>query len=226
MTFALNSVRLAAFLVVIACWLIFIFVLVLRKKTVAPSKTRRIAASRWGFVLQGLSYALIWSLPRRQVSLLPRFTWLEVVLAGFAATTAIASVWLWLWVLRALGHHWALMARVVEGHRLVTEGPYRLVRNPIYLSMFGMLVATGLVVTSWWVLPLAAGVFLAVNAIRIRAEEKLLRVSFGLKFDDYAFRVPAMFLAYNIPLPCFLLAPVDTLLSTDSEPLNWTPTQG
>lgn len=193
MTMEFDSVRLAAFAVVLACWLTFILVLAFRKKIVASPVTGRIGASHWGLLLEGLSYVMVWVLPRKEVSLLPMPKWLEVFWAGLAATTAIASVLLWLWALRALGNHWALVARVVKEHRLVTNGPYGLVRNPIYLSMLGMLVATGLVVTRWWVLGLATAVFLAGNSIRVRAEEQLLRASFGPEFDAYAARVPAMF---------------------------------
>jgi protein-S-isoprenylcysteine O-methyltransferase Ste14 len=59
--------------------------------------------------------------------------------------------------------------------------------------MFGMLVATGLVFSRWWNLLGAVIFFLIGNQIRIRAEEKLLRETFGSQFDDYARRVPAFF---------------------------------
>jgi protein-S-isoprenylcysteine O-methyltransferase Ste14 len=193
MAIEFNSVRLAAFAAVLACWLTFILVLALRKKIAALPVTGRIGASNWGLLLEALSYVMVWALPRKEASLLHLPAWLEVFVAGLAATAAIASVLLWLWALRALGRHWALVARVVQGHKLVTNGPYGFVRNPIYLSMFGMLVATGLVVTRWWVLALAVAVFLVGNSIRVRAEEQLLRASFGPEFDDYAARVPAMF---------------------------------
>ncbi len=84
-------------------------------------------------------------------------------------------------------------ARLIEGHKLITEGPYRFVRNPIYLAMFGMILSTGLAISRWWVLPIAITLFLIGNAIRIRSEEKLLRESFGAEFEDYARRVPALF---------------------------------
>lgn len=94
---------------------------------------------------------------------------------------------------RALGKQWSYVARIVEGHKLITQGPYGFVRNPIYLGMFGMLLATGLAISRWWALPIAVAVFLVGSWIRIRSEERLLRESFGAEFDDYACRVPAVF---------------------------------
>ena len=93
----------------------------------------------------------------------------------------------------ALGRHWALVARVVEGHELITHGPYAVVRNPIYLGMFGAVLATGLAFSRWWTFLMAIVLFLIGNRIRIRAEEQLLRQTFGAKFDAYAQRVPAFF---------------------------------
>ena len=81
---------------------------------------------------------------------------------------------------------------MVEGHELITRGPYSLVRNPIYLGMFGMLLATGLAVGRWPVLLAAIVVFLIGIEIRIRTEEKLLREAFGEKFEEYARRVSAL----------------------------------
>jgi len=67
------------------------------------------------------------------------------------------------------------------------------VRNPIYLGMFGLMVATGLAYTTWWALLAAVILFLSGNRIRIRSEEKLLRETFGVQFDEYASRVRAFF---------------------------------
>jgi protein-S-isoprenylcysteine O-methyltransferase Ste14 len=92
-----------------------------------------------------------------------------------------------------LGKQWTFEARVIQGHELITQGPYALVRNPIYLGMFGLMIATGLAYSTWWVLGAAIIVFLLGNRIRIRSEEKLLREIFGVQFDDYARRVPTLF---------------------------------
>jgi protein-S-isoprenylcysteine O-methyltransferase Ste14 len=72
---------------------------------------------------------------------------------------------------RTLGAQWAYVARVTEGHRLVTEGPYRWVRNPIYSGMLGMMLATGLAVSSWMAFPIAIVVF-GVGRTSVSAEKR------------------------------------------------------
>jgi protein-S-isoprenylcysteine O-methyltransferase Ste14 len=93
---------------------------------------------------------------------------------------------------RTLGKQWAVAARLVEGHKLITEGPYAYVRNPIYTGMFGMLLATGLAMEHWIATIAAVVIFAAGLVIRVRTEEKLLRAAFGQEFEDYAQRVPAV----------------------------------
>jgi protein-S-isoprenylcysteine O-methyltransferase Ste14 len=105
---------------------------------------------------------------------------------------AVASVWLVNAAARRLGKQWALAARLVEGHELIQDGPYRIVRNPIYTGMFGMLLATGLAAAQWIPLLIAIVLFIAGTYIRMRTEERLLSAAFGSEFEAYARRVPAL----------------------------------
>jgi protein-S-isoprenylcysteine O-methyltransferase Ste14 len=194
MAVVLNPLPTAVFYAVLACWFLFVATFLFRKKLPKTAERKRASVSRWGIALQGLSFAPVWSIHRQYFTpLAPMAKWFEIVLAIVTVGTAAASVWICLAAVRALGKQWAIVARVVEGHKLVTEGPYRRVRNPIYLGTFGMLLATGFAVSRWWIIPVAAAVFLIGNTIRVRSEEKLLRESFGAEFEVYAQRVPAMF---------------------------------
>ena len=91
-----------------------------------------------------------------------------------------------------MGKQWSLEARVLKGHKLITQGPYRIVRNPIYTGMLGMLIATGLAVSHWIGLVAGMIMFAIGTFIRVRSEEKLLRETFGNEWDEYARRVPAV----------------------------------
>jgi protein-S-isoprenylcysteine O-methyltransferase Ste14 len=93
---------------------------------------------------------------------------------------------------KMLGKEWSITARMVQDHKLATKGPYARVRHPIYTGMLGMLVATGLAISSWSVLVAAIVVFAIGTWIRVRSEERLLRETFGPQFEEYARRVPAV----------------------------------
>ncbi len=191
MTFSPDRPAEVALLVVMACWLGFGLILLAGKRQAAVAEIQRDTRSGIGFFLQGVGYAIAFGIPRPFFSsLAPLPKTAELILCAVTIAIAVASLWFCLAAVRALGKQWALVARVVEGHELITKGPYGIVRNPIYLAMFGMLIATELAVSRWQALVAGIIVFLAGNEIRIRSEEKLLREAFGLKFEDYARRVP------------------------------------
>lgn len=93
---------------------------------------------------------------------------------------------------RTLGKQWTVAAQLVESHKLITGGPYQYIRNPIYTGMLGMMIATGLAMSTWYVLILATILGWIGTIIRIRSEEKLLRVKFGEEFVQYTQKVPAL----------------------------------
>jgi protein-S-isoprenylcysteine O-methyltransferase Ste14 len=115
-----------------------------------------------------------------------------IVFSLFTIGIAAGSGWLIEAAVRTLGKQWALPARLVEGHKLITVGPYAYVRNPIYTGMLGMLIATGLAMEHWVALIVALVIFIVGMVIRVRSEEKLLRTAFGEEFEEYAKRVPAV----------------------------------
>ncbi len=185
-----------AFYGVILCWWLFGLTFWLRKQPHSRAHaTKRDLTSYVGMALQAAGYLVEWWFPflLRQRSPIaaqpPWFAWtlaiLAVAIAAFSAVFVNAAA-------RRLGKQWSLAARIVEDHDLIQDGPYRFVRNPIYTGMFGMLVATGLTVSTWLPLLCASAVFMIGTYIRVRIEERLLRETFGPTFDDYKRRVPAV----------------------------------
>jgi protein-S-isoprenylcysteine O-methyltransferase Ste14 len=77
------------------------------------------------------------------------------------------------WAIAALGRQMDFEIRVKEGHRVMTEGPYRLVRHPIYFSSIATWGGAGLLLPSWPLLVWVA-VLAPVYYLRARAEEELL----------------------------------------------------
>jgi len=179
---------------VLVCWLIFAAVFIFRKRPDRETETKRDRVSLLGIILQMCGYAAVW-LQAPVAAFLPPVAALSglagIVFSVFVLALAAGSVWLIASAARTLGKQWALVARVVEGHNLITTGPYAYVRNPIYTGMFGMLIATGLAMEHWIGLIVGVVLFAAGLVVRVRSEEQLLRAAFGQEFEDYAKRVPA-----------------------------------
>ena len=180
---------------VVLCWMVFAAVFLLRKKPPKEPEAKRDRLSLLGIFLQMCAYFLVWFQPpwRPFLSPVPVLSGsLGIAFSAFTIALAVASVWLIASAVSTLGKQWAVAARLVEGHQLITAGPYRFVRNPIYTGMLGMLVATGLAMEHWAALIVAVVLFAVGLVIRVHSEEKLLRAAFGKEFDDYATRVPAV----------------------------------
>jgi protein-S-isoprenylcysteine O-methyltransferase Ste14 len=180
---------------VIVCWWVFGLTFWLRKKPPRAREARRDRSSLIGMLLQVAAYFIVWLHPllRRQLLIEASGSQtLNWILALVTVTIAIASVYLVNSAARRLGKQWSLTARVVEGHTLIQDGPYRFVRNPIYTGMFGMLLATGIASGQWIALLVASAVFILGTYIRVRSEEQLLREAFGSEFEKYEHKVSAL----------------------------------
>ena len=184
-----------AFYAVIGCWWIFLLTFWLRKRSPRAREVKRDWTSLLGLLLQAAGYSVVWFRPMLRKQFAPIASGSQLVQWGLTAiivAIAVTSVWLVNAAARRLGKQWALAARLVEGHNLIQDGPYRLLRNPIYVGMFGMLLATGLVLAQWFPLLIAIVLFIAGTSIRIRSEERVLREAFGSEFEEYARKVPAL----------------------------------
>ena len=190
-----TPIALFTFFAVVLCWVVFTAVFLLRQRPPKAQEAKRDRMSLLGIFLQAFAYFLAWFQPPGRPFLPPvgalsgRF---EIVLAAFTIALAAGSVWLTASAVRTLGKQWAVAARLLEGHKLITEGAYRHVRNPIYTAMLGMLIATGLAMHHWTASIVAVFLFTLGLVIRVRSEEKLLHAAFGKEFEDYAERVPAV----------------------------------
>ncbi len=189
-----TPLALATLLGVILSWIVFVGIVLLRKRPPKPPEAKRDRFASLGIVLQMCGYFLVWFQPPRQ-PFLPPVAILSgapgILFSGSTIALAASSGWLAESAIRTLGKQWALPARLVEGHKLVTVGPYAYVRNPIYTGMLGMLIASGLAMEHWIALCAALVIFMVGLIIRVRSEEKLLRAAFGQEFEDYTRRVSA-----------------------------------
>lgn len=105
-----------------------------------------------------------------------------VRLAG--VVLGLVSVPLLIWVLDALGRQWSRNLQLQEKHQLITTGPYRLVRHPMYTVIF-MAMSTVAIVSSNWLMIVPAVVAMGVIYGRIPQEEAMLIEAFPDEYKQY-----------------------------------------
>lgn len=134
-------------------------------------------------------YAVIALRPGPELAVPDALAWLGVALS-------VVGVAFSLWSIVALGRHYDLVLEVHADHELVRNGPYALVRHPVYtglaLHFAGVCFGTGNVLLTLGTLFVSYPAFL----LRAHAEEALLRERFGAEYEKYAREVPML-----VPLP-------------------------
>lgn len=117
-------------------------------------------------------------------------------LAGAAIAEALVvavlmgtTVWLFDASSRAMGKNWAIVAQTRSDHVLVQTGPFRWIRNPIYVALGLFMVAMAVAFGHWRNLVVGIPLYALGTWMRVVREEGLLRAQFGAAYDDYARRV-------------------------------------
>ncbi|MCI0413422.1 isoprenylcysteine carboxylmethyltransferase family protein [bacterium] len=102
---------------------------------------------------------------------------------GFSIALVVAGEAIRIW---AAGH-------LRKEQLLTTGGPYRIIRNPLYLGSFLIAVGFCLVANSVWIWLLVAAYFALCYVPVIRHEESVLRGKFPGEFSQYSADVPALY---------------------------------
>ena len=108
-----------------------------------------------------------------------------LLLALGGCVLALAGAALVLWSRAELGSAWSFVPMADQGTDLVTTGPYRFVRHPIYLGLSMLAMGQALAFSSW---PAVAVVFSAIVptfVCRAWAEERLLAETLGERYAIY-----------------------------------------
>ena len=112
---------------------------------------------------------------------------------GFAVASGWTLLGFWLVLLVwAVATFAAARTTIVPNRpatRLVTSGPYRLTRNPMYVSLTALYAGMTLLIDSAWIALLLPFVLAALNFWVIRSEERYLAAEFGEEYEVFRSRV-------------------------------------
>ena len=113
--------------------------------------------------------------------------WRWIGVTGLAADIA----WL-IWMFQSLGLNLTDTVVTRRNAFLVGHGPYRFVRNPMYLGILVMGATLGLALGTW-LLPVLEGATFTLLALRTQIEERYLIERFGAHYQTYMNRVGRFF---------------------------------
>ena len=153
----------------------------------------------FGYALGGLMFVLLIPTLMWWVSGMPNWcavpVWRIVVALVLAGFGLLLSVWSIVYMRRkgdgnpmdAFGHEVAPRTK-----HLMTDGPYRLSRNPMLTGSF--IYYAGVCVLLWrWPALVVFVAFIAIMMLQVLSEEKRLRKDFGEEYEEYCKRTGRFF---------------------------------
>lgn len=154
------------------------------KKNIKKSDWRRDAGIRILLII--LVLVVLWltpSLRHAEYRFGTAMQLLGTILCGAGIAFAI-------WARAHLGRNWSGTPSMKEGHELVTSGPYRFVRHPIYTGIIAAILGSALVVGTVWFIVF----FVSIGNFiwRIPLEERYMTQLFPDQYPEYKKRTKAL----------------------------------
>jgi len=107
------------------------------------------------------------------------------------AALSLAGLLFTVWARVHIGRNWSGTITLKREHELITSGPYRIVRHPIYSGLLLAFVG-GAIARGEWRGVVAVGLAFAALWRKLRIEKRWMREQFGAGYDEYARRVAAL----------------------------------
>jgi len=150
-------------------------------KEIAEEKS----ADRWLPVLSGILWLAAIAISVIDLVILQHSRYNLTAFGIAGAVFLLGGLGLYVIARRALGELFSEAVRITPEHKLITTGPYRLIRHPIYLGeiFFGLSLPMILGSLYGFILMLMP---IPMLVYRIRIEEETLVSKFGQEYLDYA----------------------------------------
>ena len=147
-----------------------------------------------GYALGGLMFVLLIPTLMWWVSGMPYLLDVPVARMAIAIVLAVLGLSLSVWSIVYMRHKGDGNPLDAFGHEvaprtkhLMTEGPYRLSRNPMLTGSFVYFAGVCVLLWTWQAL-LIFVVFVVIMLLQVRSEEKRLRRDFGEEYEAYCGR--------------------------------------
>ena len=113
------------------------------------------------------------------------------IVGSFRSHLVIGVIVIWVgilfrfWAIQTLGRFYRTTVMIQEGHRVIKNGPYRILRHPSYAGSLLSILGIAIGMSNWIGLILMLSMVFAAYRKRIIVEEKVLQESLGKEYQDY-----------------------------------------
>lgn len=175
-----------------ALWLVWgIYWLIAARNVKHAARTESPLSRAAHLVPLAIAALLLWWPWRMNDFLFDALTQLAAWMFWAGAAITAAGLLFTVWARVHLGRNWSGVVTLKQDHELVTSGPYRLVRHPVYTGLLLAFAGTALARDEWRGL-IAVVIMLAALWRKLRLEEKWLTQQFGEIYTHYKQRVAAL----------------------------------
>jgi len=154
-------------------------------------KMKGMKMAKWTWIAFSMTYPLLIFGSVGEYFLIPRR--INLWISGMGAVIVAIRIWLKWWAMLTLGEYWSVQIEIRESHKLTKDGPYRYLRHPAYLSNLMEYLGVPFIANAYYTLIGVLLIYLPLNLIRLRLEERELIRKFGEEYEDYRNKVPALF---------------------------------
>jgi protein-S-isoprenylcysteine O-methyltransferase Ste14 len=119
----------------------------------------------------------------------------DPVLWGVGLAIWVLGLGLAVWARIHLGRNWGMPTSTKEDPELVTSGPYRTIRHPIYTGILLALTGSAIAVSVWWLIgvPLIGGYFVYSAFVEERNMTRLFPRAYPEYQQSTKMLIPAIF---------------------------------
>ena len=111
------------------------------------------------------------------------------VVFAIGCVLALGSIAIAVLAVRTMIRHKTTVLPTRASEHLVTDGPFAISRNPIYLAYVTLLIGIGLIASNLWFPAVALIAAFAITKLAIEPEEAHLALRFGKRYRDYSKKV-------------------------------------
>jgi protein-S-isoprenylcysteine O-methyltransferase Ste14 len=105
----------------------------------------------------------------------------------------LLSLGMFFWVHLFLYNNFSYTLKIYQNHKLITTGPYKVIRHPMYTAFLIFHSSIFLITGNWFIGIIWIIGLLFVFLIRIRKEEKMLIEAFGDEYKEYIQKTGILF---------------------------------